>query len=173
MKKRDPGVEVQVGRLPVEHPLCTWTVEQQATISAFRLSLLHQRQLVIVSACPSGMTKQQPQSLCAFLPKGCQHVSVQWDSVPAGTSERCYSMEHHHQPVPELCHLGSFCCMQLLRQSTEMHSDCACAAQLPFNNFPARQLGFNFYLATASHPEKPPSPALKSMLWTYFLVLVK
>lgn len=130
-------------------------MEQQATVSAFRLSLFHQRWLVIVSSCPSGMTKQQLQSLHAFLLKDCHHVSVQWDSVPAETLSAATRSN-------SLCHSSVtwaatfFHCEQLLRQSTKMHSHWACAAQLPFNNSPARQLGFNFYLATASHPEKPP-----------------
>lgn len=54
-----------------------------------------------------------------------------------------------------------FHCVQLLKQSTKMHGDYAFVAQLYFNNFPAWQLAFIFYLATTSHPEKPPSPLLK------------
>lgn len=39
---RDLAVEVQVRRLPVYHPMWTQTTEQQATTSAFKLSLFHQ-----------------------------------------------------------------------------------------------------------------------------------
>lgn len=51
--------------------------------------------------------------------------------------------------------------MQLPKQSTKMHGDYACVAQLHLNNFPAWQLDFISYLATASHQEKPPSPVLE------------
>lgn len=51
--------------------------------------------------------------------------------------------------------------VQLLKQSTKMHGDYVCLAQLHFSYFSAWQLDFIFYLATASHPEKPPSPVLE------------
>lgn len=51
--------------------------------------------------------------------------------------------------------------MQLLKESTKVHGECARVAQLHLSKFPAWQLGFHFYLASTSHPEKPLCPVLE------------
>lgn len=47
------------------------------------------------------------------------------------------------------------------RKAQKVHSDCAHVAQLHLSKFPAWQLGFDFHLASTSHPEKPLCPVLE------------
>lgn len=94
---------------------------------------------------PSGMTKQQPQSLCAFLLKGCHHVSVQWGSVPAETTQwktftNLPSVKEDLLSVSELCHLG--CHLLPVRAAPEVkHEDaqwlCLCSPA-PLQQLPSQ-----------------------------------
>lgn len=123
------------------------------------------------------MTTQQPQSLRAFLLKGCHHVSAQQDSVPAETTQCCHSMEHLHQPVSELCHLG--CHLHPLRAALEAkHKDaqwlCLCSPA-PLQQLPSQTAWLYFLLSNCLPPREitfSSSQRVGSMLWayTYFLV---